>query len=68
MRGDTYRAKVTRASGAGVWFTIRSRWPGVEFGPCPTLVDTLYPGDRVLVSDTNREDFVVLGVIFQGVV
>jgi hypothetical protein len=97
MRGDCYRAVVTRASTDGVWFKAESRWPAIEFGPCPLLAnfvridqqttsgtavgdhgshtvaaaqwlaDLVEAGDEILVSDLNREDFVVLGVIRAGV-
>ena len=99
MRGEMYRGVVTRATAAGVWFKIASRWPGVEFGPCPLLAtpipvptqttsstsvadhgghthtvasstrkpDRIVAGDKILIADTGREDFVVLGVIQQGV-
>ena len=99
MRGHAYRGVVTRASTAGVWVRIDSRWPGIEFGPCPLvasavridaqpttttavgdhgahghdvpvaqwLPDLIEAGDRVLVIDTGREDFVIVGVLRQGV-
>jgi hypothetical protein len=99
VRGDTYRATVTRVSTDGVWFKAEARWPGMEFGPCPLLANTvraagqttsgtavgdhgththttattqLLPdlieaGDSILITDLNREDFVVLGVIRTGV-
>lgn len=99
MRGDVYRAVVTRASTEGVWFKAESRWPAIEFGPCPILAnyvcidqqttsgtsvgdhgshthtvaasqwlaDLIEAGDEILISDLNREDFIVLGVIRTGV-
>jgi hypothetical protein len=75
-----YRAVVTRATAAGIWFSVQSRWPGVEFGPCPHLAnavrmpgtvvglaDLIERGDSVLVAETAPADFVVLGVIRGGI-
>lgn len=75
-----YRGVVTRATAAGVWFRVQSRWPGVEFGPCPLLAnavrmpdsivglaDLIEKGDAVLVAETAPADFVVLGVIRDGI-
>lgn len=75
-----YRAVVTRATAAGVWVRISSRWPGVEFGPCPMLAnavrmpgsvvglaDLIEKGDSVLVAETGPADFVIVGVIRDGV-
>ena len=75
-----YRGIVTRATAAGVWIRIQSRWPGVEFGPCDLvanavrmpdavvgLADFIEKGDAVLVAETGPADFVIVGVIRGGV-
>lgn len=77
-----YRGTVTRASATGVWITIASQWPGVEFGPCDLvanavriddspaitgLADLIEPGDKVLVVETGTADFVIVGTIRTGV-
>jgi hypothetical protein len=77
-----HRAVVTRTSATGVWITIASQWPGVEFGPCDIvanavriddspvvtgLADLIEPGDDVLVAATGRTDFVIVGTIRTGV-
>lgn len=67
MRGDAYRAQVTRATGDGVWVTIPQRWPGQQFGPLPTCEPSLTEDTRVLVVDTGDEDFVVVGILQWGV-
>lgn len=80
MRGDLYRGVVTRATASGVWVRMDRRWPGVEFGPLPLVANTIRNGidptlladlveadDLVLVADTGREDFVILGVLREGV-
>ena len=47
-----YRAVVTRATAAGIWFSVQSRWPGVEFGPCPHLANSVrMPGTVVGLAD-----------------
>lgn len=78
--GQLYRAKVTRAAATGVWITIASQWPGVEFGPCDIVAtsvrlsstvtgraDFIQAGDDVLVAATAPADFVIVGTIRTGV-
>lgn len=82
MPGSIHRGTVTRASATGVWISIASQWPGVEFGPCDIvanavriddspvvigLADYLEPGDDVLVVATGPADFVIVGTIRTGV-
>lgn len=78
--GQIFRAKVTRAGVSGVWITIASHWPGVEFGPCDLvanavrlsstvtgLADLIESGDDVLALATAPADFVIVGTIRTGV-
>lgn len=80
--GQMLRAVVTRASTTGVWISIASLYPGVEFGPCDLvanavrldlspvvtgLADLIEAGDDVLVVETAPADFLVVGVIRSGV-
>lgn len=80
--GSMYRGKVTRTSTTGVWVTISSVYPGVEFGPCdivatkvriddsPVIVgmaDYIEAGDNVLVVETAPADFLIVGTIRNGV-
>lgn len=80
--GNIFRAKVTRATASGVWLTISSQWPGVEFGPCdivansvridnsPSVIgraDYIQAGDDVLVLSTGPADFLVVGTIRTGI-
>lgn len=80
--GSMYRGKATRATPTGVWITIASVYPGVEFGPCdlvanqvridssPVIVglaDLIEPGDDVLVVETGPADFLIVGTIRNGV-
>lgn len=80
MAGSIHRGTVTRTSTTGVWITIASQWPGVEFGPCDIvanavridpsttgLADYLEAGDDVLVVATGMADFVIVGTIRTGV-
>lgn len=82
MVSSIFRGTVTRTSPTGVWVTIASQWPGVEFGPCdivanavriddsPVVIgvaDYLEPGDDVLVVATGMADFVIVGTIRTGV-
>lgn len=82
MAGNIHRGTVTRTSTTGVWITIASQWPGVEFGPCDIvanavridnspvvigLADYIEPGDDVLVVATGMADFVIVGTIRTGV-
>lgn len=71
-----YRGKVTRATTAGIWVTISSTWPGVEFGPIDLvandtetggLADQIVKDDTVLIAETSPADFIVLGTIRKGV-
>jgi hypothetical protein len=82
MRSSLYRALVTRVAPAGVHVRMDAHWPGVEFGPLPILAngvridlspitvgmaDFISKGDYVLVAETTTDDFIVLGVIRNGV-
>lgn len=80
MAGAIHRGTVTRTSATGVWITIASQWPGVEFGPCDIvanavridatttgMADYIEPGDDVLVVATGQADFLIVGTIRTGV-
>jgi hypothetical protein len=65
--GMVYRAKVTRATTKGVWFTINSTFPGVEFGPCDILANFVrlhnkVPPDIIGIADYIQKGDIVLVV------
>lgn len=80
--GQMHRAVVTRTSTTGVWISISSIYPGIEFGPCDIvanavrldlspavtgLADFLEAGDDVLAVETSDADFLIVGAIRTGV-
>ena len=81
-RTGLYRGVVTRTAPAGCHVRMDATWPGVEFGPLPILAngvrislnpatvgkaDYITKGDDVLVAETDTDDFIILGVIRNGV-
>lgn len=71
------RGVVTRVTAAGVYVQIKSIFPGIELGPLDSVkhrftddppasterFTTYKAGDRVLVSEDQPNDFIVVGLI-----